>query len=139
MIQFHYQTDFRISSEEEYTNWVLRVLKFHDQKAGDLNYIFCTDEEVLRINQEYLKHDYFTDIITFPYEDSGLINGDIFISVDRVEDNAAHFGVPFELEMQRVMIHGVLHLLGFGDKNEEEAKLMRNKEEEAIGMFHVKH
>ena len=139
MIQFHYQTDFKLSSEEEYTTWVLRVLETYGKSPGDLNYIFCTDEHLLGINQEYLKHDYYTDIITFPYNEGDTIQGDIFISIERVADNALEYEVSFETELKRVMIHGVLHLLGYGDKDEREALEMRRREDGAIEMFHVKH
>ena len=139
MIQFHYQTDFKLSSEEEYTTWVLRVLEAYGKSPGDLNYIFCTDEHLLGINQQYLEHDYYTDIITFPYNEGDTIQGDIFISVERVADNALEYEVSFETELKRVMIHGVLHLLGYGDKGEREALEMRRREDGAIEMFHVKH
>ena len=102
-------------------------------------FIFCDDEYLLKINQDYLHHDTFTDIITFPYEDFNGIAGDVFISVERVKENAAEFEVDFDLELKRVMAHGVLHLLGFGDKSEEEASLMRLKEDEKIKLFHVEH
>jgi rRNA maturation RNase YbeY len=104
-----------------------------------LDYIFCDDEYLLKINQDYLDHDTYTDIITFPYGDLNVIAGDIFISVERVKENAVNFRVDFELELKRVMAHGVLHLLGYGDKSEEEVLQMRLKEDEKIKLFHVEH
>ena len=102
-----------------------------------MDYIFCTDEYLLELNQEYLKHDTFTDIITFDYTDGSAISGDIFISTDRVKENAKEFEEDVLNELRRVMSHGVLHLAGYGDKSKEESKLMREKEDEKIKMFHV--
>ena len=139
MIDFHYETDFSISNETKFADWINRIILSENNTQSQLDFIFCDDEYLLKINQDYLDHDTYTDIITFPYEDMNGIAGDIFISVDRVKENASDFGVKFDLELKRVMAHGVLHLLGFGDKSEEEASQMRLKEDEKIKLFHVEH
>jgi len=139
MIDFYYETDFSIVEELEYADWIGRIVNSEDRNHAQLDFIFCDDEYLLKINQEYLNHDTFTDIITFPYEDLGGIAGDIFISVERVKDNAVEYGVDFDTELKRVMAHGVLHLLGYGDKTKEEVLVMRSKEDEKIKLFHVEH
>ena len=102
------------------------------KSVGNVNYLFCDDEYLLGVNRQYLDHDTYTDIITFDYVAGGLISGDILISYERVGENAAKFGVPFEQELHRVIVHGVLHLLGQGDKSDEESAQMRRLEEEAL-------
>ncbi|MDX1364481.1 rRNA maturation RNase YbeY [Arenibacter latericius] len=139
MINFHYLTDFQISDETEYTDWIDRIITSENGVQGELDFIFCDDEYLLKINQDFLQHDTFTDIITFPYGDDQNIAGDIFISVDRVRENAKIFKVEFETEMRRVISHGILHMLGFGDKTDQESELMREKENEKLKMFHVEH
>lgn len=104
---------------------------------GDINFIFCDDDYLLKINKEYLDHDTLTDIITFDYSVGNELHADIFISEERVRDNAADFKVSFDEELMRVMAHGVLHLCGYKDKLSEEEKIMRKKEDEKILMFHV--
>jgi rRNA maturation RNase YbeY len=104
---------------------------------GTLNYIFCDDAYLVEINLQYLNHNTLTDIITFDYSDESRVSGDIFISIERVRDNAKDFKVGFEEELKRVMSHGVLHLLGYNDKTDEEKHSMRNKENEMIKLFHV--
>lgn len=111
--------------------WLKQQAEREGYAVGDLNYIFCSDEHVLQVNRDYLQHDYYTDIITFDQsEDEGKIEGDIFISVERVVDNASHLGVRTEQEMRRVLAHGLLHLCGYSDKTSEEEIQMRAKEEE---------
>jgi probable rRNA maturation factor len=139
MIDFHYETDFSIDDEAKFADWISRIIFSEDKVYSQLDFIFCDDEYLLKINQDYLDHDTYTDIITFPYEDMSGIAGDIFISVERVKENAMDFGVEFYLELKRVMAHGVLHLLGYGDKSEEETVQMRLKEDEKIKLFHVEH
>lgn len=139
MIDFHYETDFSIDDEAKFADWISRIIFSEDKVYSQLDFIFCDDEYLLKINQDYLDHDTYTDIITFPYEDMSGIAGDIFISVERVKENALDFGVEFYLELKRVMAHGVLHLLGYGDKSEEETMQMRLKEDEKIKLFHVEH
>ena len=137
MIDFHSEIDFELENRSNYSDWVSRVIKSEEFEIGKLDYIFCDDSRLLSINQEYLGHNTYTDIITFDYTDKGVLSGDIFISIDRVKDNADEFQVSFENELLRVMSHGILHLAGFGDKTEKEANKMRLKEEEKIKMFHV--
>ena len=127
--------EFELPQPDTLSDWV----KNKDEKEGGnlhhVCYVFCTDEYLLHLNQEYLGHDTYTDIITFPYTEPPLIEGDIFISIDRVKENAGQFGVPFEQELHRVMIHGVLHLCGYSDKSPEEVALMRKKEDEALQLL----
>lgn len=137
MISFNYETEFEISNEEVYTEWISRVIQSEGKSEGEINYIFCDDAYLLEINQQYLDHDTYTDIISFDYSVGNELNGDIFISVERVKENAEEFSVEFEEELKRVMAHGVLHYSGYKDKSEEDEKLMRQKEDEKIAMFHV--
>lgn len=138
MIELNYQNDFEQVDELIYAKWLEGIATSESKTIGEISYVFCSDEFLLKINQDYLDHDTFTDIITFDYCEEGLINGEIYISTDRVKENASNFGVSFINELQRVMAHGLLHLCGYGDKTEAEAQLMRDKENEKIGMFHVK-
>ena len=123
--------------------WIAEVVKRRDRQVGNINYLFCDDAYLLQVNRQYLDHDTYTDIITFDYVAGGLISGDIMISVERVRDNAEKFGVLFVDELHRVIIHGVLHLLGQGDKSDSEAREMRRQEEAALGLwndlFHEEH
>lgn len=139
MIAYHYQTDFELDKPSKYTDWIEACLKEYDCASGTLDYIFCSDDELLEINQKHLKHDYYTDIITFQYREAPHVSGDIYISVDRVKENAASFGEPFDRELRRVMIHGVLHLIGFKDGTDKEKLGMRERENDLLEMFHVKH
>jgi len=131
---FSEEITFAIKHKSIIKTWLKQlVLAYEGKKLGSLNYIFCSDEYLLTLNQEHLQHDYYTDIITFDNsEDEDIISGDLFISVDRVIDNAATLQVAFEKEFYRVLVHGLLHLLGFGDKTPEEVEIMRSKEDEAI-------
>ena len=115
--------------------WIQAVIDHHQCTLGSLAYIFCSDEYLHRLNVEYLDHDTLTDIITFPYADPPLVSGDLYISLDRVADNANDRGLSFDHELKRVVIHGVLHLCGYGDKTTEEASRMRALEDEALAMF----
>ena len=139
MIDFNYETDFELSDEAKYAEWISKVVASEGKKEGEISYIFCDDEYLLEINQQHLDHDTLTDIISFDYTIGNEISGDIFISVERVKDNAVDFNVAFDEELLRVMSHGVLHYCGYKDKGDEEEKLMRIKEEEKIALFHVKH
>ncbi|QJP33786.1 rRNA maturation RNase YbeY [Nonlabens sp. Ci31] len=138
MIELNYQNDFEHLDELIHTKWLEQIAVTESKTIGEISYVFCSDEFLLSINQDYLNHDTFTDIITFDYCEEGLINGEIYISTDRVKENASSFGVSLTNELLRVMAHGLLHLCGYGDKSEAEAQLMRDKENEKIGMFHVK-
>ncbi|MCL9804133.1 rRNA maturation RNase YbeY [Flavobacterium amniphilum] len=139
MIDYNYETDFLLSSESSFTQWIEEVISSEGKELGELTYIFCNDEYLLDINQQYLKHDDLTDIISFDYTEGNVISGDIFISIERVADNATDLNIDFEEELKRVVIHGVLHYCGYKDKSEADATLMRSKEDEKIQMFHVKH
>jgi rRNA maturation RNase YbeY len=110
------------------TDWISQTIINEGKTVGEINIIFCNDEYLLKINQEHLTHDYYTDIITFDYSENTLISGDLFISKDRVEENAEEYKVSFENELNRVIIHGILHLIGYNDKSESEIKEMRTKE-----------
>jgi len=137
MIAFHFKSELVIQKKADYADWINRVVDSEGFSVGQIDYIFCTDDYLLKLNKDYLNHDTFTDIITFDYTEGKIISGDIFISTDRVQDNAKKFDVEFSNELRRVMIHGILHLAGFGDKSKEEKDIMRLKEDEKIKMFHV--
>jgi len=138
MINLHYETEFSLEDAENYTNWIINIIKSEKAVLGDLSYIFCSDNYLLKLNQKYLKHNSFTDIITFDYSEQKVISGEIYISIDRVRDNAIKFKEDFNRELLRVMAHGVLHLLGYKDKGKNEKEEMSTKEDEKIYMFHVK-
>lgn len=132
---FSEETSFLLDRQDDYAKWMQKIVASHAYTVDELNYIFTSDEHLLGINQEHLGHDYYTDIITFDNSDEELtISGDVFISVDRVKDNAATLNIPFLDELSRVMAHGLLHLLGFNDKTEDEEKLMREKEDACISL-----
>lgn len=137
MINFNYESDFNLENEEAIASWLSAVIVSEKKKEGEINYIFCDDDYLHKINLEYLNHDTLTDIISFDYTVGNELNGDIFISVERVQDNAADFNVSFEEELKRVLVHGVLHYCGYKDKDAESESLMRSKEDEKIAMFHV--
>ena len=137
MIEFHYQKVEAIESEVLFSLWLEKVAQSEGFTLGDLTYIFCTDDYLLELNKTYLKHDTFTDIITFDYVAGTVVSGDIFISVERLLDNAQAFNDTFKNERLRVMAHGLLHLMGFNDKSAEDQVIMRKKENEKIKMFHV--
>ena len=139
MISFNYETDFELDKEEQYEDWISRIIESEGFEEGEINYIFCDDEYLHKINVEYLDHDTLTDIISFDYTVGNVLQGDIFISIERVQDNANDFNVSFEEELKRVLSHGVLHYCGYKDKSEEDEALMRAKEEEKMQMFHVEH
>ncbi len=138
MISFNYELDFKLVDEKLYADWISKVISSEIKNEGDINYIFCDDDYLIEINQQYLNHDTLTDIISFDYSIGNELHGDIFISVERVRENAIDFNVSFEDELKRVMIHGILHYCGYKDKTEDEEKVMRAKEEEKMLMFHVK-
>ncbi len=127
-IYLHSECDFEAGSVSNLEPWIKTVITKENKTLGELNYIFCTDEYLLEKNQTFLNHNTYTDIITFDYSEENQISGDIFISIERVKENARKFAVEFETELKRVMIHGVLHLIGYKDKSEDEQKLMREKE-----------
>lgn len=136
IIIFHSEEiDFELKEEELISSWLKKIIEQENMQLLLLNFIFCSDEYLHKINVEYLQHDTYTDIITFPLSELPTIEGDIFISIDRIKENASRFDVRFEEELNRVLSHGVLHLCGYGDKTEEESKLMRKKENEALSLF----
>lgn len=121
--------------KQKINSWIKDTAAGYGKKVGDIAYIFCSDERILEINKQYLNHDYFTDIITFDYSEGAVISGDIFISVDTVKSNATEFGVTFEAELLRILIHGILHLCGQDDKTPELRIEMTKKENFALGNF----
>ena len=133
-IHFHSEEiDFVLGNKTKYKEWLGNIMKEHNFELRELNYIFCSDEYLLNINREYLDHDYYTDIITFDNsEEDNVIEGDIFVSIDRIKDNAKEFNQEFKNELSRVIAHGLLHLIGFGDKEEAEITEMRKQENLAI-------
>ncbi|MEY3052434.1 MAG: hypothetical protein RLY31_2219 [Bacteroidota bacterium] len=124
--------DFDLPLSEKVSDWLSDLIRREACQLRTLQFVFCSDVYLSELNVEYLRHDTLTDIITFPYANPPLVEGDVFISIERVRENARSFGTVFEDELRRVMAHGVLHLCGFGDKTGEEALLMRRKEEEAL-------
>jgi rRNA maturation RNase YbeY len=137
MISFNYETDFTLDNESIYEDWISRIVDSEGFELGEINYIFCDDDYLHKINVEYLNHDTLTDIISFDYSVGNILQGDIFISTERVADNAKDFNVIFDDELKRVMSHGVLHYCGYKDKSAADEALMRSKEDEKIAMFHV--
>lgn len=135
MIRFYSETDFNLNNKQTYKNWLKSIIEKNNKRVGEINYIFCDDPYLLEINQKYLNHDFFTDIITFDYSEGKKIHGDIYISIDRVRENATLFNQTFDKELLRVLSHGVLHLCGFDDQNQEDKIQMTNQEDEAIILY----
>src|SRR5690606_24793358 len=129
MIQFNYETDFSLEDEDRLAAWISSVITSEGFTEEEINYIFCDDEYLFKLNVEFLDHDTLTDIISFDYSIGKIIQGDIFISVERVKENAEDFNVEFLNELHRVMVHGVLHYCGYKDKSETDESLMRSKED----------
>ena len=117
------------------TEWVKKVAESYGRKAGEIAYIFCSDEKILEVNRQYLQHDYYTDIITFDYDEGNKISGDLFISLDTVRTNAEQFNQPYERELNRVIIHGILHLCGINDKGPGEREIMEAAENKALALL----
>lgn len=129
MISYYFQdTDFKFRDRRKTNEWLKLAAESEIRRIGNISIIFCSDNYVLDINQKYLQHDYFTDIITFDYCDGDRLSGDLFISVDSVRENSVEFGTEFKDELNRVIIHGLLHLVGYDDHTEKDIKLMRSKE-----------
>jgi rRNA maturation RNase YbeY len=137
MINFNYESDFTLDNEEAVSTWLSAVIISENKSEGEINYIFCDDEYLHKINLEYLNHDTLTDIISFDYTMGNELSGDIFISIERVLDNAKDYNTVFEDELKRVLVHGVLHYCGYKDKSEEDELIMRSKEDDKLSMFHV--
>ncbi|WP_127845996.1 rRNA maturation RNase YbeY [Psychroflexus aestuariivivens] len=136
-IDFYSTNDFSFNNESNYKKALQEVIESENFELESLTYIFCTDEYLLEINRDFLNHDTLTDIITFDYSEDQKISAEIYISTERVAENAKTYEVGFEQELQRVMVHGVLHCCGYKDKTENERQLMRAKENEKIKLFHV--
>ncbi|MFI8377796.1 rRNA maturation RNase YbeY [Leeuwenhoekiella sp. NPDC079379] len=135
MIEFDSQNDFSLDLEEQTRNWIRATALKESYGIEMLGYVFCSDEYLLEINEQFLKHDTFTDIVTFDYTENKLLNGEMYISTDRVAENASTFEVNFNTELRRVMIHGLLHMCGYGDKTEEEMAIMRAKEDFYLNLW----
>lgn len=136
MIEIHFEdTEILDLSPEFFVSWLTGVCDKEGKILGEVALIFCSDDYLLEVNREHLDHDYYTDIITFDYTEGDVVSGDLFISVDRVRENASDFDEMFHVELYRVVVHGVLHLIGYGDKSEEEAKVMREKEGEMLSLI----
>ena len=129
MISYNYNYPLNLANEEQISGWIKEVIALEGHELGELNYTFVSDDELYRMNVQYLNHDTLTDIISFDYTVGKVIQGDVFISVERVKDNAADFNVDFESELFRVIIHGVLHYCGYKDKTPQEKELMRSRED----------
>ncbi|WP_326981537.1 rRNA maturation RNase YbeY [Chryseobacterium sp. MYb264] len=134
MIQFFYE-NLPDTVNTEYKKWLEDIILSEEKKLGEINYIFCDDEYLLKVNQDYLQHDYYTDIITFDYVKGKTISGEIFVSLQRISDNASTLSREYEEELRRVLAHGILHLSGYKDKTEEEEKLMRSKEDHYLAKY----
>lgn len=135
-VNFQYISPFNVNSDS-LEEWIREVLNTHSKQLGEICVVFCSDNYLLDLNKESLNHDYFTDIITFDYTVGEMVSGDLFISIDRVKDNALSESVDWKFELGRVLIHGCLHMCGFGDKSEEDAKEMRRQENEALKHFNI--
>ncbi|MBO5804707.1 MAG: rRNA maturation RNase YbeY [Bacteroidales bacterium] len=143
MIKFSSKdTDFKLTRQKVLKDWIKKILNIHSLKVGDINYLLTNDEEVLKVNKEFLGHDYYTDIITFDTSDydpeqesDDVVSADIVISVDTVRANAVEYGASFEEELHRVIIHGILHLIGYDDHSDEDRAEMQNQENIALELL----
>lgn len=131
---FSEKTTFTLSAPRKTTNWLKKVIAAEEKQLNEINFIFCSDNYLLRINKEYLNHNTLTDIITFDYSDKDSLSGDVFISIPRVRENARGFSVSFDSELHRVMVHGVLHLIGYKDKSAHQKSVMRRKEDAYLSL-----
>ena len=138
MIDFVYNTDFRLANKEIFSRWLISVANDEGYLIDTLVFLFVDDKEILEMNKKFLKHDYYTDVITFGDLEDKKISGDIAISIERVLDNSKTYGVEFEDELKRVMVHGLLHIMGYNDKASDDKSVMSQKENKAMKMFHVK-
>ena len=136
MVEIVYEdTEILDLNPEFFVSWLSDVASAEGQELGEICLIFCSDEYLLDVNRKHLDHDYYTDIITFDYTEEGVVSGDLFVSVERVLDNANTLGEMFHVELYRVIVHGVLHLLGYKDKSESDSLLMREKESWALSLI----
>ncbi|WP_452225445.1 rRNA maturation RNase YbeY [Lacinutrix chionoecetis] len=136
MISFNYENSFKLPNETKISNWISSVIKAEDCKEDEINYVFCDDDYLHKLNVDFLHHDTLTDIISFDYSVGKTLQGDIFISTERVLDNAKDFDTSFEDEIHRVIVHGILHYCGYKDKTEDDARLMREKENYYLNLLH---
>ncbi len=136
---FQEEVSFQLNHEDILKGWISTIIQNAKQSFDTINFIYCSDNYLLEINKQYLDHDYYTDIITFDNreDDESALNADIFLSIDRVKENASQLNLPFEQELHRVMVHGVLHLLGLKDKTEAQKKEMRESEEASLSLLHI--
>ncbi len=137
-IDFVYNTDFKLDNEPEISSWIAAFCQTENTSVNSLVFAFFSDEDLKSLNIKHLSHDYYTDVISFDESKNNSLMGNIAISVERVADNATKYSVSFEEELRRVMIHGVLHFMGYNDSNENEINTIRKKEDYALSMFHVK-
>ena len=137
-IDFVYNTDFKLDNEAEISSWIAAFCQTENTSVDSLVFAFFSDEDLKALNIKHLSHDYYTDVISFDESKNNVLNGNIAISIERVAENAAKYSVSFEEELRRVMIHGVLHFMGYNDSNDNETKAIRKKEDYALSMFHVK-
>jgi len=137
MIEYHYENDFKLVDSDKIRIWIEDVIKKEKKTVGDITYIFCDDDYLLERNKEFLDHNTLTDIITFNYCIDNNISSDIMISIDRVKENSTTFENSFNEELKRIMIHGILHLIGYNDKSDKEKELMREKENFYLNMFYI--
>lgn len=135
MIAFNYETKFEISNEDRLKEWIVECIEHYNYTDGELNFIFCDDAYLLKLNVEFLNHDTLTDIISFDYTLGKLVSGDIFISIERVKENSLKFSQSIDNELNRVIIHGVLHFMGLKDKTEEEKGTMRANEDACLKLL----
>lgn len=127
-------TRFNFTKKRLNSKWLKAVAENEDKKIGDISVIFCSDSYLLDINKRFLQHDYYTDIITFDYCEGKILSGDLFISVDSVRANSEYYKTDFEEELNRVIVHGVLHLIGFDDHKDDDIKMMRSKESDCLDL-----
>ena len=137
-IDFVYNTDFKLDNEAEISSWIAAFCQTENTSVDSLVFAFFSDKDLKALNIKHLSHDYYTDVISFDESKNNVLNGNIAISVERVAENSAKYSVSFEEELRRVMIHGVLHFMGYNDSNENEITVIRKKEDYALSMFHVK-
>ncbi len=135
MIKFFSNNSFRLANKDRISLWLLDVIKNEEKSLNDISYNFCSDSELLKVNKEFLNHDTLTDIITFDYSGLSGISGEVLISTERVKENAQEFSQVFNVELRRVMVHGVLHLCGFKDKTDADKLIMTEKEDFYLSRF----
>jgi rRNA maturation RNase YbeY len=135
MISFNYELDFQLPLEKDISIWLSNVIQSEKCKEGEINYIFCSDDYLHKLNVEFLNHDTLTDIISFDYSVGKELHGDVFISIERVDENAKEFNVNFIDELKRVLVHGMLHYCGYKDKTKEDSAVMREKENHYLKQY----